>query len=112
MSDVARLLEQHKVKVWGPGNVPWKLRGVDVIHDELHLTVGPESGSKKWIVVVCDDEGKDTHAAETLEAALELANPDRAAVIVAFEVKAPDAGAARLAFKTGKRLFQFAWLGT
>lgn len=117
-NEIGELLQAGKVQVFGVDGEPYRLCGLDVVHGEVHLTVGPVKrltpgvkDSTGWTVVTVDLDERDTCAALTLAEALELANPDRGAVIVVWEVDAPDAGAARLAYHKGKRLFQFAWLG-
>lgn len=114
--EIGDLLQAGQVRVFGREGEPYRLCGLDVIHGEVHITVMPGNkpapAEPRWTVVVgSDDDGRDSHAAPSLEEALELANPDRGAVLVAYEVAAPDAGAARLSWKRGRRLFQFAWLG-
>lgn len=123
-NEIGELLQAGKVRVFGREGEAFRLCGLDVIHGEIHMTVmpvnkptppvkepTPEPPTKGWTVVVVDGHDLDGHAAPTLAEALELAHPDRGAVIVVWEVAAPDAGAARITYATGKRLFQFAWLG-
>lgn len=117
MSDeLAGLLQAGRVRVFGPnGAESWRMRGLDVIHGEVHLTVAPvlEPKPVTWAVVVVGDEvSMDSYAAPSLQEAIELANLDRGMVVTVYEVEAPDAGAARLAWRDGKRLFQVAWLGS
>jgi hypothetical protein len=110
MSEVARLLEQHAVKVWGPGGEVWALRSLDVIHDELHLTVGPMV-PRPWVVVVVDGDkdGRGSYVGRDLAEALALASPVRGMEVSVWEVRAPDAAMARLGWSEGQCLLRFSW---
>jgi hypothetical protein len=111
--DAANLLQAGKVVVWA-GQERWRLRGMDVVHGELHLIVGPQDPAPMtWAVVVTEEGPRDAYAARTLSEALGLANMDRGTVFAAFEgVEAPDAGAARLAYQAGRHMGPFVWLGS
>jgi hypothetical protein len=108
-AEIAALLQAGRVTVW-VGGEQWRMTGLDVSQGEVQITVAPRRDAP-WIVVQVDGRATDTHAARTLGDALDLAQPERGAILTAWEVTAPDAGAARLLYAKGKRLFQFAWLG-
>ena len=56
----------------------------------------------KFYVVEVNNDQSDTYAAETEEKAVEMANLDPTDIYDTRVVEAPDAGAARLMFRTGK----------
>lgn len=109
-NEIGELLAANKVRVCGTSGEPYRLCGLDVIHDEVQITVRP--AKELWSVVSVGGKLAHTYAAKTIADALALATLARGEVLVAWEVAAPDAESARVSYLKGKRLFQFAWLGT
>ena len=108
--EMGALMQLGEVQVWGPRGERYRLSGMDLVQGEVHLTVVPTS-PPIWTVVVVNGNDRDTYGALTLDEALALARPDRGAMIVVWEVAAPDVGAAQCVYRKGKRVSQFAWLG-
>lgn len=59
-------------------------------------TAAQEKTAMKFHLVRVDGDPLDTYAAESLDQALEMANPDAGSTVEVATVEAPDAGAARL----------------
>lgn len=111
--ELAGLLQAGKVRVFGPSGVEaWRMRSLDVIHGEVHLTVVPvvEPPATWTVVVVGEGESSDIYAASSLAEALAPAKLACGAVVSVYEVVASDAAAARREWPTGQRLFCASWL--
>lgn len=109
--ELAGLLQAGRVRVFGPSGVEaWRMRSLDVIHGEVHLTVVPVvEPLATWTVVVVG-ESSDIYVASSLAEALAQAKLACGAVVSVYEVAASDAAAARREWPTGQRLFCASWL--
>jgi len=111
MNEAADLLKAGRVVVWN-GPEKWRLKGMDVVHGDLHLTVGPVGRDETtWTVLVVNDLEPEVYVRRNIVEALTNAGLKRGVVVDVYEVTAPNPTEAGFRWRDGKRLFQFAWLG-
>jgi len=109
-SEIGTLLRDGKVKIFDLCGGRYRLNGVDVIGDSLQLTVVPIL--ENWFVAVVNNDASLVFVGETLSGLLESAPLSSGALVSLYSVRAKTGKEALTSWMLGKKLFEFAWLGT
>jgi len=112
MSEIADCLESHRVRVFGPQGESLHLRGMDVIHGELHLTVSPHARQEPhWIVLIQGSDESTMVVGPTLDTVLSRAKLVPGSQVTLSRVVAVSEEQALQQWRSASVFCSLTWLG-